>query len=134
MDNEQHCKDIAERLHKIATGKAYIVNGDFVYDEDLTDEERRIVGECDDPCEGNGREATIEDFFQDWFDLTFQVNIDKEYLHCCVCIAWGGPNIYIDTGTGYVELYWWGSSAKASLSEAATKAVDEFFKEYYNCI
>ena len=48
-------------------------------------------------------------------------------------VACGGPNIYVDTGSGQVELYWWGDSAKWGIDRNAVVAIDEAFEELFNC-
>ena len=75
----------------------------------------------------------MSDYFENCLGVDYLVNQDKEYLHCSACVAYGGPNIYVNTYDGEVQLYWWGSNAKANLSEEAIRAVDDFFEELYDC-
>ena len=50
-----------------------------------------------------------------------------------VMIACGGPNIYIDTKSGDVELYWWGESGRYPMRRETVDAIDEYMCELYNC-
>ena len=47
-------------------------------------------------------------------------------------VACGGPNIYIDTASALVKLYWWTEYAEYPLSYSARDAIDEWAEEYWN--
>jgi hypothetical protein len=47
-------------------------------------------------------------------------------------IACGGPNIYVDTASKAVELYWWGDRASYLLLSDTVDAIDECFSELFN--
>lgn len=127
MDNKKTCENIANDLDLIARGDMYIVHGELRPYDTLDEEERKLVEDTEILA------ATMSDYFEDDLGHDYVVDSDKEYKHVIVCVAYGGPNIYIDTSTGNVELYWWGSTAKAPMSEAAIRAVDELFEELYDC-
>ena len=74
------------------------------------------------------------DYFEDFLDMDFISNYRKEYKACRVLVAYGGPNIYIDTYSGAVELYWWSDRASFPLRRDTMDAVDEWAEDYYNCI
>lgn len=76
----------------------------------------------------------IYDYFDDFLDIDYIVNYQKEYKACRVMVACGGPNIYIDTDSGAVELYWCSDRASFPLSRDTMRAVDEWAEDYYNCI
>ena len=44
--------------------------------------------------------------FEDIYDCKFIVDTDKNYIGARICVAYGGPNIYIDTFNKQVEGYW----------------------------
>ena len=50
-----------------------------------------------------------------------------------VMIACGGPNIYLDTKSGDVELYWWSESGRYPMRRETVDAIDEYMTELYNC-
>ena len=50
-----------------------------------------------------------------------------------IMIACGGPNIYIDTKSGDVELYWWSESGRYPMRRETIEAIDEYMTELYNC-
>lgn len=58
------------------------------------------------------QEKTIDDtgayeYLDDVLDIEYVVNSTKEYLGARVLVAFGGPNIWINTRTNQVEGYWW---------------------------
>ena len=57
------------------------------------------------------------DYIEDICDCNFIVDTNKNYIGARICVAYGGPNIYIDTFKKQVEGYW-GS--------------DTYIKTYYN--
>ena len=125
MDNKKTCEDIANDLDLIARGDMYIVQGELRPYDTLSEEERELVEDTEILA------ATMCDYFENVLGYDYIVSCDKEYEHVRALVAYGGPNIYVDTDSGKVELYWWGSTAEAPLSEAARRAVDEFFEELY---
>lgn len=105
-ENREHCRRIAEELENIVDGK--------IYDDD-------------------GEQVTLWDYFADCLDIEYRINAQKEYKSVQVMIAFGGPNIYIDTASGNVELYWWTDRASYLLRSDVIKEIDTIFEDYYNC-
>jgi hypothetical protein len=48
------------------------------------------------------------DYLEDVLDINYYVDQKKEYLGARVLVAFGGPNIWIDTKHQEVEGYWGG--------------------------
>ena len=76
---------------------------------------------------------SIYDWLQDALDIEYVVSSDREYRACRIMVTCGGPNIYVDTRSGSVELYWWSDRASYPLSSSACFALDEALQELYNC-
>ena len=72
------------------------------------------------------------DYLQDALDIEYIVNSQKEYLGARVLVAFGGPNIWINTRTKQVEGYWWGDSSILSYENDAMD-LDSALSELYNC-
>ena len=79
----------------------------------------------------NEGEFTAFDYLQDALDIEYIVNSKKEYLGARVLVAFGGPNIWINTRSGVVEGYWWGDRATATFTD--NLGLDEALQELYNC-
>jgi len=66
-------------------------------------------------------------------DIEYTINSSKEYKGARVLVAFGGPNIWINTKTEEVEGYWWGMNAKAPYHNDAMN-LNECLEEYYDQI
>lgn len=131
-DQLERCKHIAEALEEYAAGTLYKCPE--------CDELHTITGEkyaC--PCGFTGdvdeyEQQSIFDYLADALDIEYRIGSDKEYRSCEILVAWGGPNIYIDTARALVKLFWWGDRAEYGLSRDAADAIDDAMEEYYSCI
>ena len=50
------------------------------------------------------------DYLTDALDINYIINGDKTYKGARILVAFGGPNIWIDTFNQQVEGYWWGET------------------------
>ena len=55
------------------------------------------------------------DYLKDALDFRWIVSNELEFLGARILVAFGGPNIWIDTFRKEVEGFWWGSYAKAEI-------------------
>lgn len=108
--------------------------------EELRNHVKSIAGNLTNPPmdEWNkGRDIESEgeysafDYLQDALDIEYIVSSKKEYLGARVLVAFGGPNIWINTRTKTVEGYWWGDSAFASFQDNI--GLDEALEELFSC-
>lgn len=76
-------------------------------------------------------EGDAFDYLQDVLDIEYIVNSKKEYLGARILVAFGGPNIWVDTRKGIVEGYWWGDKATASFED--NLGLDDALNELFNC-
>jgi hypothetical protein len=53
------------------------------------------------------------DYLSDALDIRWIVQNDLTFIGARVLVAFGGPNVWIDTTTQKVEGYWWGDYAEA---------------------
>lgn len=134
-ENWEHCKSIAETLEAYADGNYYKC-------PECGEEIEFPAGVGDKfKCTGCGNVAPVEeyeqmslyDFLSDTYDIEYRCDSKREYRSVCIMVAYGGPNIYIDTSSKAVELYWWTDRAKYPLSSDAVDAVDAWAEEYWNC-
>lgn len=79
----------------------------------------------------NEGEFSAFDYLQDALDIEYIVNSKGEYLGARVLVAFGGPNIWINTRTKTIEGYWWNDKAFASFDD--NLGLDEALEELWNC-
>jgi len=89
---------------------------------DLQNHVRQIASDLTDgriDCEPMDDEESPNafDWLQDALSIEYIVTGKKEYLGARVLVAFGGPNIWVDTRRGMVEGYWWGQYAEASFKD-----------------
>lgn len=121
-ENLKHVKSIAEELEKIASREYYKIDGECVDKDSI-----------DDDDENDYEEYTIWDYFADCLDIEYVVHADKTYKGVRVMITCGGPNIYVNTMTNKVELYWWSDEASYPISKRVADEIDTYFEDLYNC-
>jgi len=71
------------------------------------------------------------DYLEGVMDIHWVLNNDKTYRGARLLVAFGGPNIWVDTESGLVEGYWWGSYAKASFKDNI--GLDNALEELFSC-
>lgn len=84
-----------------------------------------------DEVNDDGEPLTAFDYLQDALDIEYIVSSRKEYLGARVLVAFGGPNIWVNTRTNQVEGYWWGDKATASFTDNI--GLDDALSELFNC-
>lgn len=81
------------------------------YHEDAT-----ICPTCEQPTVSNTMDGMS--YLSDALDIEYTVASDKRtMLGARILVAFGGPNIWIDTKRGEVEGYWGGDSATAHFTK-----------------
>ena len=140
--SEKMVQAIVEDMKKYASG------GYFMYDGDLypidTDEFAKedgclyregvyIMPDGKEIADNDLEIATIGDYFDDFYDIDYVIGSDKHYKACRVLVAYGGPDIYVDTWLQQVLLSWWGKHAEAYIPDDLCEQIDDFFKAIYEC-
>ena len=67
----------------------------------------------------------------DIFDIEYHINSEFDYRGATIMIACGGPNIYINTRTKQIELYWANEEAFAYIPSEVVDEIDSYFEELY---
>ena len=132
-ENREHCKHIADTLDDYIEGRAFRCPkcGEIIAIPDDREKYLCSCGYVDDIDEFE--QLDIYDFFEDVYDIEYRVGSDKALRSVQIMVAFGGPNIYIDTASKKVELHWWCDYAYYPLSSNAVAAIDEWAEELYQC-
>lgn len=142
-ENFEICKRISEELDKYTDGGHYKCPHchKLITLEKQHDGSRGLLAyncpECGEEFEAfdEGDPVTIYDYFEEneIFDVKYIIDENLDFCGARVMIAFGGPNIYIDTERGSIMLRWWNESAEYSLPSSTAEAVEDYFREMYNC-
>lgn len=137
-ENREHCKRIAQDVEDYAEGRVYRCPecGEILtLPDDVGDKYRcpdcETVSDVDDL-----EQLGLYDYFSDCLDIEYRVSgrARDAFRSVCIMVACGGPNIYIDTASKAVELYWWTDRASYPLSHDACDAIDDWASEYWSCL
>lgn len=131
-ENRAHCKSIADDIDDYIGGRVFKCPecGEIIHITDDREKHLCYCGYVDDIDEFE--QLGIYDYFDDILDIEYRIGTDKTLRSVQIMVACGGPNIYIDTASRRVELYWWGNSADYPLSSDAVASIDEWAEELYN--
>jgi ribosomal protein L37AE/L43A len=133
-ENNRQCERIAEDANDYATGSVYRCpecGHEFTAPEDC---EIYRCPHCENVAElDEYDQQSIYDYLEGCLDIEYRCGSRREYRSVQIMVAWGGPNIYIDTASALVELYWGGEKADYPLSREAVEALDEHMEELFNC-
>lgn len=92
----------------------------------------RRISEADFDRNDDGDECAAFDYLQDALDIEYIVASDrKTLLGARVLVAFGGPNIWVNTRTNTVEGHWWGDSASATFTDSI--GLGDALEELFNC-
>lgn len=137
-ENTAHCKHIAKTADAYASGDVRKCPecGETIWRDDWN-----FVGdvfrcpECGHVDDVNAyEEETIWDYLNDVYNVEFRVDSNKELRSVQIMVTCGGPNIYLDTASRDVELYWWTEHARWPLSSDAVDALNDWAEEYWGCL
>ena len=148
--NKKMVQAIVEDMKKYASGDDFIYDGKLfpidekefcnvdgcrIHKESVFDDVHMfyIMPDSTMIFEGDIEIADIGDYFDDFYDIDYVIGSDKKYKACRVLVAFGGPNIYIDTWKKEVQLFWWSDTAIADIPDELCSTIDEFFEMLYEC-
>ena len=86
--------------------------------EEITDEET-----------GEKRTETASDWMEGVYDIRYIVDREKRYLGAELMVAGGGPTIWVNLDTKYVEGYWGGDRVTEPFTD--NLGLDDYCEEMY---
>lgn len=90
-------------------------------------------GEDDSYYEENEIQS-LYNYVTDSYDVTYTKRLNGDFVCCSVCIALGGPNIYIDTDSNRLEGYWGGQVEYLYFDDYnITETIDAIVQEIVDC-
>ncbi len=87
--------------------------------------------EIEDEETGEKREETASDWMEDVYDIRYIVDREKRYMAAELLVAGGGPTIWVNLNTGYVEGYWGGDKVEQPFTD--NLGLDDYCEEMYGC-
>ena len=71
------------------------------------------------------------DYLSDALDFEWILNSDRTLKGARILVAFGGPNIWVNTQSSEVEGYWWLDKANALFTD--NMGLNDYLEEIYNC-
>ena len=84
-----------------------------------------------DPETGEKREETASSWMEDVYDIRYIVDREKRYIGAELMVAGGGPTIWVNLDTKYVEGYWGGDKVLEPFID--NLGLDDYCEELYGC-
>jgi hypothetical protein len=100
-----------------------------------------IINDLNNGFDGYGEENEYGEYqgafeyLNDVLDINWILNSDRTLKGARLLVAFGGPNIWIDTSKGTVEGAWWGDSFTDTYNTDSDFArdLDESLETLFNC-
>lgn len=112
------CTSIAEEIEAHANSRAY-------EDEDGN----VVILDCDDEPSDEMEYRGLYDFISDALDVEITRGLSGDYRGAKLYMTVGGPTIWIDTQTGFVEGRWATDSCSKCVDSDAIDALNEAIEE-----
>jgi hypothetical protein len=71
------------------------------------------------------------EYLDDVLDIQYIVSSDREYVGARILIEFGGPNAWINTLTGQLEVSWWSAPEYRALPSEFIAALDAALSEFW---
>ena len=81
--------------------------------------------------EADNADFDIGEFFEGVLDVNWVLNSDRTFKSARLLVAFGGPNIWIDTGSQTVEGYWWSDEFSCRYEDEA--GLFDYCEEWFAC-
>lgn len=85
-----------------------------------------------DEVNEDGGEFGAFDYLQNALDIEYTVSGKGKYLGARILVAFGGPNIWVNTRTQTVEGFWWADRAQA-VYRNDWLGLDDACRELWEC-
>jgi hypothetical protein len=103
--------------------------------QDLANHVRSIVDNIEngmDSVENEGSSMDAFEYLSDALDIEYIVTGKREVLGARVLVAFGGPNIWINTRTKQVEGFWWSDKCIMPY-ESDSIGLDDAIETLWSC-
>ena len=79
----------------------------------------------------HGEQASVASWMDGVYDIEWITHQDKTYKAARLLVAGGGPNIWVNLDTKYVEGYWGGDKVTEPFID--NLGLDDYCEELYGC-
>lgn len=101
------------------------------FDTGWTDEDEHVRDYLENE-ETEFEEASGYDYLSDVLDIQYIVSSDRQYRAARILVAFGGPNAWINTETGQLEVAWWSAPVYEELPREFIERLDDTLDEMWS--
>ena len=91
----------------------------------------QLTNGFDPELEGVDGEFNAFDYLEGVLDVNWILNSDRSLRGAELLVAFGGPNIYVNTVSKTVKGYWGGDTATATFTDNVD--LEDAISEWFNC-
>ena len=95
--------------------------------DSITNPDPKFIG----PEDEEPRQETASDWMEGVYDIRYIVDREKRYLGAELLVAGGGPTIWVNLESMYVEGYWGGDKVQEPFRD--NLGLDNYCEELYGC-
>ena len=92
--------------------------------------DKMLKDHCDHIAKDIESITDVGEWLEDALDFEWITNKDKTFKAARILVAFGGPNIWVNTQTNTVDGYWWLDKAKATFKK--NQELNNYLEEIYN--
>tara|TARA_Y100000385_G_scaffold218770_1_gene228125 strand:- start:345 stop:647 length:303 start_codon:yes stop_codon:yes gene_type:complete len=81
--------------------------------------------------DSDGEEMSVYDYLEDALDIEYICNSARECIGARILVAFGGPNIWVDTRNNIVKGAWWDEHASQEFEDNI--GLNDAIIELFNC-
>lgn len=130
---EERCRHYADYMREIYRGEVKKCGKCGAAYNRVIRKDGEVVYKRACGCEGRAKaeEYTLDNFLDGAFDAEYTVNGNGAYNGVRFYLDTGGPTIYADTNTKFVEGRWGGGSVSVPLDYDVSDAVEDVGEQWY---
>lgn len=93
---------------------------------------KREIVACAESIEEAVRNGKVDEYFEDALDVEITTDLYGEYRGARIALALGGPGVYLNTRSGFIEGYWGREYNECCIRSFAVNAVDDYFASQWD--
>lgn len=117
----RHVERIAGELEAVQEGRAYYMDDDPY--------QLLYLDDADEDMPEDAEQAWFSDYFEETYNTHYVIDSTGELVGVRIMVAFGGPNVWVDTYNGEVVSYWGGDVERYPLHPSTCSDIEDWARE-----